>query len=105
VCGIFAKSEYRLAGHNFWATGFGMTEAERFLYESLVDLEKAIEAMATDQSKPDLGAYLARVDALAADLPANADPALRHYLDKKSYQKARLFLEGRGGGNRAESWQ
>ena len=32
---------------------------------------------------------------LALELPRETDPNLRHYLNKKSYEKARLFLEGR----------
>ena len=36
-----------------------------------------------------------RIDALAASLPPGTDGELRHYLQKKSYEKARLFLEGR----------
>jgi len=34
----------------------------------------------------------ARLDALAAQLPRNADPRLRHFLERQSYLKARDWL-------------
>jgi hypothetical protein len=40
-----------------------------------------------------------RIDELARQLPRDADPTLLHYLHKKSYEKARLFLQGREGEN------
>jgi len=39
------------------------------------------------------------LDELTRKLPPNADPGLLHYLHKKSYEKARLFLEGRDAEN------
>ena len=35
-----------------------------------------------------------RLDALAAQLPPSTPHDLRHYLQRKSYEKARLWLEG-----------
>jgi hypothetical protein len=32
-------------------------------------------------------------------MPRDADPTLLHYLHKKSYEKARLFLQGRDAEN------
>ena len=43
----------------------------------------------------------ARIDELAKQLPRGANPALLHYLQKKSYEKARLFLQGRDAENQA----
>jgi hypothetical protein len=51
--------------------------------------------------KPDLLQFFARIDELARQLPSDADPALLHYLQKKSYEKARLHLQGRDAENRA----
>ena len=34
-----------------------------------------------------------RLDTLVADLPANCDPMLRHYLERQSYTKALAWLE------------
>jgi hypothetical protein len=36
---------------------------------------------------------------LMRQLPRDADPNLLHHLHKKSYEKARLLLEGRGVEN------
>jgi len=38
----------------------------------------------------------AAVDRLAASLPADADPTLRHYLERQSYVKAVAWLEHPG---------
>ena len=45
------------------------------------------------EPKPDLMAIFGRLDALTASLPRGTSPDLLHYLPK-SYQKARLFLQG-----------
>lgn len=76
-----------------------MTETERMIHRSLVDLEEGISRMNTSGEKPDFAGIFARLDALTRDLPASTDPQLMHYLHKKSYQKARLFLEGRDSEN------
>jgi hypothetical protein len=41
----------------------------------------------------------ARLDDLTRQLPKNASPELLHFMHKKSYEKARLLLEGRGVEN------
>jgi hypothetical protein len=43
------------------------------------------------------------MDELTRRLPADAAPDLRHYLKRKSYEKARLFLEGREAENQRGS--
>jgi hypothetical protein len=45
----------------------------------------------------------ARLDQLTAQLPPETDPTLLHYLRKKSYEKARLFLQGRDSENKMGS--
>jgi len=77
----------------FW----GMTEIETQLLQALLQLEKAVEAMRAARPKPDVRPLFARLDELAKQLPASADPQLRHFLQRKSYEKARLFLQGRAG--------
>ena len=42
-----------------------------------------------------LQAASARIDALKAQLPADADPMLRHYLDRLSLSKALEFIRER----------
>ena len=74
-----------------------MTEIETQLLQTLLQLEKVAEAMPAAKPKADLRPLFARVDELAKQLPASADPQLRHFLQRKSYQKARLFLQERAG--------
>ena len=76
-----------------------MQESEQKLLNALVDLESAVQSMATSNPKPDLKAKFERIDVLTRELPKGTDPQLLHYLQKKSYQKARLFLQGRDSEN------
>ena len=78
-----------------------MTETERNILQALVELEQAIASMPAANPKPNLLPLFARIDELTLALPPDADPTLLHYLHKKSYQKARLFLEGRDAENQA----
>lgn len=66
---------------------------------ALVDLDLAVKSLATASPKPDLAGLFARIDGLTRQLPPQTDPTLLHYLHKKSYEKARLFLEGRDWEN------
>jgi len=43
----------------------------------------------------------ARLDELTRQLPRHTDPQLLHYLHKKSYEKARLWLLNRDAENQA----
>ena len=72
-----------------------MTELEQQLLKGLTDLENTVNGMATANPKPDLLPIFARIDTLATQLPPDADPSLLHYLRKRSYEKARLFLQER----------
>ncbi len=72
-----------------------MTQTEQEILDTLVKLEDAAGRMATSQPKPDLRPLFKRLDELAAQLPADAPGDLRHYLQRKSYQKARAFLQER----------
>jgi hypothetical protein len=71
-----------------------MTDTERHLLESLRDLQRAATARAPE-ARPALLPLFARIDSLAAQLPPDAPADLLHYLRRKSYEKARLWLEGR----------
>jgi hypothetical protein len=77
------------------------TLLEKNLLNTLVELDAAVKAMPSANPKLDLLKLFARIDELAKELPRNADPVLLHYLHKKSYQKARLFLQGREAENAA----
>lgn len=77
----------------------GMTEVEQQILQALVELDATVKSMAAMNSKPNLIPIFARLDELARRLPPNADANLLHYLRKKSYEKARLFLQGRDAEN------
>lgn len=72
---------------------------EKNILEALVALDLAVKSMATAQPKPDLASLFSHIDQLTARLPPRTDPVLFHYLHKKSYEKARLFLQGRDAEN------
>jgi len=76
-----------------------MTETEKELLVSLIELDQAVQSLRTARPKPELQPIFARLERLLEELPPNADPNLLHYLHKKSYEKARLFLEGRDAEN------
>lgn len=76
-----------------------MTSTERTILEALVELDRQVKLMPTANPKPNLLPLFARLDELTKQLPPQADPDLLHYLHKKSYEKARLFLEGRDAEN------
>ena len=65
------------------------------LLEALLDLEAAVASMPTANPKPDLRTKFEQIDTLTGQLPKGTHPQLIHYLQRKSYQKARLFLQGR----------
>ena len=76
-----------------------MTTLENQILESLVELETTVKSMSTAKPKPSLQPLFARLDDLTRQLPRTTDPGLMHYLNKKSYEKARLFLQGRDSEN------
>jgi hypothetical protein len=75
------------------------TPLENNLLNALVELDKAVKSMPSASPKPDLLPLFARIDELTKQLPRDADPELLHFLHKKSYEKARLFLQGRNAEN------
>jgi len=76
-----------------------MTQTEQAILAVLVELDQSVKSLRTAHPKPDLQAIFSRLDRLANDLPPTTDPGLLHYLHKKSYEKARLLLEGRDSEN------
>ena len=71
----------------------GMTDTEQVLLDTLLELEIAV-ANVNAEPKPDLIGLFARLDELTAQLPKDTPRDLLHYLHKKSFQKARLYLQG-----------
>ena len=76
-----------------------MSDAETQILKALLDLEQAVASLPTAPVKPDLISLFGRIDTLTRQLPPSTDGSLLHYLHKKSYQKARLFLEGKDAEN------
>lgn len=76
-----------------------MTAIEEAILRALNELEEAVRAGATAAARPPLQPLFRRLDELERQLPADGDPTLRHYLQRKSYEKARLWLEGREDEN------
>jgi len=72
-----------------------MTSIEQEILGALLELERAAAQMPAANPKPDLKPMFARLDQLAAQLPPDAPRDLLHYLQRKSYQKARMFLQER----------
>ena len=71
-----------------------MESLEHALLDKLLELETAAKALATAKPKPDLMGLFGEIERLADRLPKSSNPSLLHYLQRKSYQKARLLLQG-----------
>ena len=80
-----------------------MTELELKIHGAIVELEETIASMRTANPKPDLMPIFSRIEDLSQQLPSDTPRDLLHYLQKKSYQKARLYLEGRNKENQRGS--
>ena len=78
-----------------------MQAKEQEIHSALVELGERVNAMSGGGPKPDLLPLFARLDKLTSELPRGTAPELLHYLHKKSYEKARLWLEGRDAENAA----
>jgi len=80
-----------------------MTQLEQQLHEALVTLDQAVKGIAATKQPVDLMPLLRRIDELGAQLPPDTDPQLAHFMKKRSFEKAILWLEGRhseiGRGN------
>jgi len=72
---------------------------EQNVLDTLLELERAVEAMPRTTPKPNLLPLFSRLDELTRTLASTTDPLLLHYLHKKSYEKARLLLQGREAEN------
>jgi len=66
-----------------------------------VVLDDAVRTMPAANPKPNLLPLFARIDELTHQLPRDTNPTLLHYLHKRSYEKARLFLQDRDAENQA----
>lgn len=81
-----------------------VNETENEILITLRDLEQRVQSIkVAGNPKPNLIPIFEKIDALTAQLGRAADPSLLHYLHKKSYEKARLYLEGRDPENASGS--
>ncbi|MCI0534629.1 MAG: hypothetical protein L0Z50_05320 [Verrucomicrobiales bacterium] len=76
-----------------------MTTIEHEILDALNELETMVKSMPAANPKPNLLPIFTRLDQLAVQSPQAIDPALLHYLHRKSYEKARLYLLGREAEN------
>lgn len=70
-----------------------MNAVEAELLEALRNLEGVVGTGAPGP-RPGLAAALAQVESAGRRLPPGTAPDLLHYVQKRSYEKARLWLEG-----------
>lgn len=84
-----------------------MNDTERQILHCLDELASLVEGMrhAPASPKPKLLPIFERIESLALQLGPSADPALRHFLRQKSYEKARHHLQelSRAGSGRPGS--
>jgi hypothetical protein len=76
-----------------------MTAIESSLLQALLTLEQAASAPRTGEPRPRIQDLIAEIDRLAETLPPETPAELRHFLQRKSYQKAALYLRGRNEEN------
>ena len=67
---------------------------EDSVLKALHALEAAIAAGRPPSPNPALRIVLAQLDQLTTELPPTTRTGLGHYLQKRSYQKAKILLEG-----------
>lgn len=72
-----------------------VTVLEKQILERLVELDEKVKTMATANPKPNLLPLFQQIEELADQLPRSTAPDLLHYMQRKSYEKARQWLEGR----------
>ena len=65
----------------------------------MLELEAGVAAMKTADPKPDLVPLFSRLSAFSSQLPRGSHAQLIHYLGNGSYEKARLWLQGRDSEN------
>jgi len=72
-----------------------MTALEKQILDRLIELDETVRAMPTANPKPNLLPLFQQIEDLADQLPRSTAPDLLHYMQRKSYEKARQWLEGR----------
>ena len=81
-----------------------MTTLESEILQTLIDLEACATSAGPavpGASRPSVLPIVRRLTELTGALPPGTSPDLLHYLHKRSYEKARLWLQGRDDENAA----
>lgn len=89
----------RLEVGRTWVSMPIMTQIKREILATLETLTTAVRTGDTAAPGPSLLSLFAELDRLDAQLPLPAEAELHHFLQRKSYEKARLLLMGRGSDN------
>lgn len=76
-------------------------QIEQDILRTLIELDEAVQTMRTADRKPNLMPLFTKLDEFAAQLPPEADQELKHFLQRKSYEKARGRLESRAAARGA----
>jgi hypothetical protein len=72
-----------------------MTPLEQQLLDELLAYEDTVRRLPALNPKPSLLAIFEKLDGMTAQLPRGTSPDLLHFLHKKSYEKARMWLQDR----------
>ena len=76
-----------------------MTEREHAILQTILELDAAAKRMPAARPRADLLPLFARLDELTRQLPNDTAPDLLHYLRQHSFEKARLWLQGKDEEN------
>ena len=72
-----------------------MTDVEQALLVALQDLDREVTEANSAGRRPEVVPRVMRLRVLAAELPPGSDPMLMHCLERQSWEKARMILDGR----------
>lgn len=72
-----------------------MTDVEGALLDALRDLDHEVADAALTRRRPEVVSRVMRLRELTSVLPPEADPMLMHCLQRQSWEKARMILDGR----------
>lgn len=72
-----------------------MTDLEQALLIALQDLDREVVDAAAAGRRPEMVPRVMHLRELASTLPPGTDPMLMHCLERHSWEKARMILDGR----------
>jgi hypothetical protein len=89
----------RLDDGPVWRIRICVTDKERDFLDALAALEEGLKAPGNGGAHADVRGLLRKLEDAALTLLPEADRELKHYLERKSHEKARLYLLGRDHEN------